>query len=210
MHVCSDQRIPGSTSDEALQKHAANPAAACFKRSIWAERKRSRRVRSWVYSIRLLLYAMPLLSFEAVSSMLLLTCGSPTAVGVSPRMLSGGITLALVGSLGQLTFNQLNIARIRYLSRQEATLPLVVDASDAEIAGDSQTTQQLEPPPAPPLPLVHRVTDVLFSVTPIRKVSDEEYAVTLRDKVDQSRKDLQSVEQELEAIKARLDQLRPS
>lgn len=111
-------------------------------------------------------------------------------------MLSGGVTLALVGTVGQMTYNQLDTARIRYLSRRESTSPLL---SEAEKDGASERQ--------PPLPFVQRATDALFSLTPIRKITDDEYARTLEDKIAHSRKELSGVDAELEALNARLDQL---
>jgi hypothetical protein len=112
---------------------------------------------------------------------------------LGPRLLSGGITFALVGTIGQITFNQLDVLRIRYLSRLER--------SEAIQQQQEEANEPLKPP------LVQRVTDAIFSVTPIRKVSDEEYTNTLRGKIETTKRDLQTVDGEVEAIKLRLQQL---
>ena len=119
---------------------------------------------------------------------------SSSTVGVGPRLISGGITFALVGSIGQITFNQLDSLRINYLNRQES-------ASRAE-----EQAKISNEPPKPPL--VQRVTDALFSVTPIRKVSDEEYVKTLEGKIETTRGELSTVDGEVQLIMKRLEELK--
>ena len=106
------------------------------------------------------------------------------------------MTMAILASLGQLTFNELNLLRIQYIWRQ----------------GDSQSSLEASlrevPTDKDNLPLHQRVVDALFSVTPIRKISDEEYTHTLRVKTECARQELMEVTSQLEDVESALQELR--
>lgn len=57
-------------------------------------------------------------------------------------------------------------------------------------------------------PLWQRTTEKLLAVTPIRKVSNEEYAETLHTRINTTERELRSVNGQMEHLQQRLDELR--
>lgn len=113
--------------------------------------------------------------------------------GLSRRIVSGGFTFGLFAVLGQLGFNELNLARIRYVERNERA--------------SSQATTRLESEPRKPA-LYQRVTESFFSVAPIRRVSNEEYSETIKDKISKTQNELAVVNGQVHDIEERLQELR--
>jgi predicted nucleic acid-binding Zn-ribbon protein len=57
-------------------------------------------------------------------------------------------------------------------------------------------------------PLWQRTTEKLLAVTPIRKVSNHEYAETLHGRISTAERELQSVNGQMKHLQERLDELR--
>ena len=114
--------------------------------------------------------------------------------GLSRRIVSGGFTFGLFALLGQLGFNELNLARIRYIQKRSQR--------ETELG----TVKLQAGPPKPPL--YQRVTESFFSVAPIRRVSNEEYAETIRVKISKTRDELAVVNDQVNDIEKRLQELR--
>ena len=114
--------------------------------------------------------------------------------GLSRRIVSGGFTFGLFAVLGQLGFNELNLARIRYVEKRKQ--------SEKELASTKRQAEPQKPP------LYQRVTESFFSVAPIRRVSNEEYSETIRVKISKARDELAVVNGQVHDIEARLQELR--
>lgn len=54
-------------------------------------------------------------------------------------------------------------------------------------------------------PFTQRMTEAVLSVTPIRKVSNEEYAETLKTRIQRSEQELSVVKRQMEDIQEQLD-----
>lgn len=107
------------------------------------------------------------------------------SVGFSGRILSGGWTFALLALAGQAGLNQANVSRINYINRRRERL-------------SSPSPDQPEVASKPPV--FQRVTESLLSVSPIRKVPDDEYVATLKEKI-------RNAEQEITIVKGQLEDL---
>jgi len=144
--------------------------------------------------------------------------------GLSRRIATGGLTFAILAALGQLGFNQLNLARIRYLQRrlgneQQQQLPHPqalprVDNDDesttTSTSGSPSTAATLPAPvvePAKP-PFFQRLTERLLAFTPIRKVSDVEYTETLRVNIRKAKDELEIVDRQIADAERDLEALR--
>lgn len=113
------------------------------------------------------------------------------------RGLSGGFTFALFATAGQLAVNELNILRINYITRHTAATQL----------GSNEKEDEFQDPAQSKAPLWQRTTEKLLSVTPIRKVSNDEYAETLHSRIQNAEQELQAVNGQMEHLQKRLAEL---
>lgn len=95
---------------------------------------------------------------------------------------------------GQFLFNAANVYRIRYLTR---------NAAKAQAVPATTEPVQLEHKPS----MLQRATESVLSVTPIRKLDDEEYSRTLRDKVSYARQELGLIDVQIKDAESRLSEL---
>lgn len=108
--------------------------------------------------------------------------------------------MAILASAGQFTFNELNVLRVNFIKRR-AVAPSEQESNDSKL---SQQTKQIEPE----MPsLLQKVTESVLSVSPIKKLSDEEYANTIKLKIRNADQELQSVKAQIEETEATLAQL---
>lgn len=127
----------------------------------------------------------------------------PLPVGRTRRIASGGLTFGIIAALGQLGFNEINLARIRYIQRRQGYPPTSPsspsqDSIDAPSDGGDVSTASPSAPVPTKAPFIQRFTETLLSFTPIRKVSDEEYTSTLRVKLRSAKEELEVVEAQIE------------
>jgi hypothetical protein len=99
------------------------------------------------------------------------------------------LTFSILAALGQLTFNELNLQRLRFIKRRQ----------DEGIDLAAKPTQPAKPP------ILQRVTESILSVSPIRKLSDDEYTDTLRAKIQHAQRELRIVGAQLEEAEAALE-----
>lgn len=119
-------------------------------------------------------------------------------VGSPVRAVSGGFTFAFFACSAQLAFNQLNVLRVNYIKRQEKP----VQEWSKELGElDAPRPEPVEEKP----PFTQRMTEAVLSVTPIRKVSNEEYAETLKTRIQRSEQELSVVKRQMEDIQEQLD-----
>lgn len=115
--------------------------------------------------------------------------------------MSGGFTFALFSCGAQLAFNQANALRVDYIKRRtKPTHEWSEEVGDADLA-QTETVEEKAP-------LTQRMTEAILSVTPIRKVSNEEYAETLKMRIQKAEQELTIVSRQMEDIQQRLEQAR--
>lgn len=119
----------------------------------------------------------------------------PSKVRTPIRAVSGGFTFAILATAGQLAFNELNILRINYITRHAAA----TQNTDINEHGTYHTAAPYK------APFWQRTTERILSVTPIRKVSNEEYADTLRTRIQNAEQELRYVNNQMADVQQRLD-----
>ena len=118
------------------------------------------------------------------------------------RILSGGRTFTLFATLGQFGFNELNLLRIRYVSRRNGYLNSDGVSGARDIENPQYSPKLVKPP------LSQRLTEGFFSYTFIRKVSDEEFSQTLRKNLERVQVELSIVSHQLEDAEKLLEEAR--
>ena len=101
--------------------------------------------------------------------------------GGLPGVIPGAVTGGLICTLAQFVWNELEVTRVRFVSRSKR-----------------QTLSELDRPPERQKTFSEKLMDGLGLVIPIKKLSDEEYLQKLLKEREEVERRLEAVQEELE------------
>ncbi|GAA96054.1 uncharacterized protein L969DRAFT_17212 [Mixia osmundae IAM 14324] len=113
------------------------------------------------------------------------------------RIVSGGLTTGLLCGLTQVIVNEAYLARLRYLSGKNGGNAMPTSAS----------MSLRDPPPASSISAQPSKRSKLASFYPIRRVSDDEYADKLREKLSKTNAQLADLDSQIAQEEVRLRHL---